>query len=245
MNLIETTSDLPRALALGEGIVLSENQDVVIENTEVVGMRVGFHISNQLENVNRCLIRDCSAKSCALGVYIRNAAKNSSSESGSSPAAASATPSSTTSPSGRCCASQSHCMPNQEITLSQCQFDTVHYGVMSDNPRTKIDIMRCSFFDIPRPILLSRDNLVHMYVMNNEFRLSPIYSELADKDGPALTEEAVRGRIYLNFATTENLPHRLAIDMNEFLQVGSKEEEEALHKKYRSFRDNSDSDEDE
>lgn len=70
MNLIETCSEQSRALALGEGIVLSENQAVNLISTEVVGMRIGFHVSNQFDEVNRLVARDCSAKTCSLGEII-------------------------------------------------------------------------------------------------------------------------------------------------------------------------------
>ena len=56
MNLIESTSEHPRALALGEGIVLSENLSTVVASTEVVGMRIGFHVSNTLNDLNQVRI---------------------------------------------------------------------------------------------------------------------------------------------------------------------------------------------
>ncbi len=50
MNLVESSEEGPRALALGEGVVLSENISAAVVGTDVVGLRTGFRISNQVNN---------------------------------------------------------------------------------------------------------------------------------------------------------------------------------------------------
>ena len=67
VNLVESTSEMPRQMALGQGIVISDSLVVHLSSTEVVGMRVGFQLSNSHPEHNEVIVRDCSAKQCSLG----------------------------------------------------------------------------------------------------------------------------------------------------------------------------------
>jgi hypothetical protein len=56
-NLIECRTETSRALSLGEGVVLSENATSIIAATEVMGFRFGFHVSNQISEMNQVNLR--------------------------------------------------------------------------------------------------------------------------------------------------------------------------------------------
>lgn len=50
--LIETSDSNSRALAIGEGIVLSDNSNTSIANVKITGMRIGIRVSNEFEPMN-------------------------------------------------------------------------------------------------------------------------------------------------------------------------------------------------
>ena len=137
-------------------MVLTENLSSLVVGTDVVGMRVGFRISNQYQEDNQVwnsstyidsIVRlyrnlslwssfqahfqQCCAKNCALGLQVER--KDLSRIVGME--------------EGRC---------NLDVNLSQCQFDTCHYGLLTDAPRARLDAVRTTFTDVARPVLVAR-----------------------------------------------------------------------------------------
>ena len=68
-NLVETPSEQRRAFAIAEGFVLSEAEHVTMDGLQVDGMRIGFNFANEDDNLNTYLVKDCTAKNCALGKW--------------------------------------------------------------------------------------------------------------------------------------------------------------------------------
>ena len=66
-NLVEAPSEESRAFATAQGFVLSEAEDVQMDGLLADGMRVGFDFANADENPNTYLVKDCSARNCAMG----------------------------------------------------------------------------------------------------------------------------------------------------------------------------------
>lgn len=221
MNLIETGAEIPRALALGQGVVLSENLNVNISSTEIIGLRIGFQISNQFKEMNHCILRDCSAKQCSLGLFVKCAEPENTSTS----------------------------EINQELTVFQCHFDSCYYALMCDDLQSKIDVINSSFYDIPKPLLIAKLNLLNFNARGNEYKLSRDFhvegfvkeednSDEATNHKTSHSElDAKRQQMYLYFATKENLPHRMAIDVKHFQIIGSANDETELMQKYKMFRE--------
>ena len=66
-NLVETPSEQARAFAIAEGFYLSEVEHATLDGLQVDGMRIGFNIANEEDHLNTYLVKDCTAKNCALG----------------------------------------------------------------------------------------------------------------------------------------------------------------------------------
>ena len=68
-NLVETPSEQSRAFAIAEGFYLSEVEHATLDGLQVDGMRIGFNFANEDDNLNTYLVKDCTAKNCALGKW--------------------------------------------------------------------------------------------------------------------------------------------------------------------------------
>ena len=68
-NLVETPSEQSRAFAIAEGFYLSEVEHATLDGLQVDGMRIGFNIANEEDHLNTYLVKDCTAKNCALGKW--------------------------------------------------------------------------------------------------------------------------------------------------------------------------------
>ena len=229
---MDTLAEASRALALGEGLVLSENLRVSVQRIDVTGFRLGMHLSNQFSELNRIFVDSCSFKSCGIGVLLRDATK---SNNGAvpPPAALAADKSST----------------NQEHYFSRLQFDTTHYGIYNDDPRARIEVACCEFDDVPRPIILDRDCLPKTHVHDGVYKVSesflPVEGDGESSSGGSNNSsssgkedfEAITGKMYLHFATKENLPHRSAIDYNRVTFIHCEREEKMVEKKFKAFRE--------
>jgi hypothetical protein len=123
--------------------------------------------------------------------------------------------------------------PNMELTLVQNNFDTCHYGVLNEDWRSKMDVCSCYFDDIPRPILVSKINPFRFALKANLFKRSP---EFCDEDEEDPTDDEVLNKMFLHFATNENLAHRMAIDLKKFMQISSEKDEMSFCDRYNLFR---------
>lgn len=138
-NLVETPSEQSRAFAIAEGFVLSEVDHVMMDGLQVDGMRIGFNFANEDDNLNTYLVKDCTAKNCALGKWFHFSLfpgplliGHSCFHEGLMVRALSRQPIVAAASLGE--NSDEFCsQKNLDINLIGCQFDMCHYGVIVDD----------------------------------------------------------------------------------------------------------------
>ena len=151
-NLVETPSEQSRAFAIAEGFVLSEAEHVTMDGLQVEGMRIGFNLANEDDNLNTYLVKDCTAKNCALGKWFRvtlfgsiwpGTFAHSSFQLGVMVRALSRQPIATSLTLGENSEYFSS-QKNLDINLIGCQFDICHYGVIVEDKVSSV--VHCTEF---------------------------------------------------------------------------------------------------
>ena len=93
MNMIKSTTEVPRQFSISQGIMITECLKTEIQSTEINGMRVGIKLANKIEHeANSIKMQDCFIKCCSLGLLMseswnqgKNVQQNRNSKSKSSP----------------------------------------------------------------------------------------------------------------------------------------------------------------
>lgn len=96
---------------------------------------------------------------------------------------------------------------------------------MVDDWRCRLEVMGTEFADVGRPALLARTNPFKVSLKGNDYGVT---SEFRQEAGSTTSEEdgedgnggeALASKLFLFFATKENLPHRMAVDLKKYIQV--------------------------
>ena len=131
---------------------------------------------------------------------------------------------------------------NLESTLIENHFASCFNGVLCDDPRSKLELYGCSFYDVVKPIIVLQSSLHQLKISGTEFKRTKDYSavdveidpEAAKSMTPAEVEEK---KMTFHLAQSENLPYQLAIDMASFTQIGSAEDEREFARKFKLWRE--------
>ncbi len=77
-------------------------------------------------------------------------------------------------------------------------------------------------------------------MLHPRFSLSKEFLDVSNTSGSETSGEEdrddVASRLFLYFATKENLPHRMPLDLKKLIMVTSEDEQKAFQEKYHLFR---------
>lgn len=221
VNMVESSRDEPRQVALGQGIVLSDNITVNLASTEAVGMRVGFQLSNSYPENNEIVVKDCGAKECSLGFHVKGTAT--AEELAEDPTAR-----------------------NLDSTLIQNHFASCFHGILCDDPRSRLGLYGCSFYDVLKPIVLLQSNLHQVKICGSEFKHTRDYAKVdielvvdeSDVDHKTMSKaEVIEKKLAFHLASKENLPFQLSVDMDMFSKIANESDEREFARKYKLWRE--------
>ena len=185
-------------------------------------------------------MRDFSAKQCSMGIYIerkRNNDQNDPSKTAEDPQQQQQQPQ-----------SESH---NLEVGLYQSHFDVCYNGLVCEDWRSKIELITSSFYDVARPVLVTKANPFRVTLTHNEFKRSPDFdcnsesgSETSNPDysncggggGGFFDADKICSKMFMYFATQENLAHRVELELKKFIQIYTEKDEKSFQEKYHLFR---------
>ena len=101
---------------------------------------------------------------------------------------------------------------SSQVRIKDSEFKTTYYGIFTQDPETKLDIVNNKFLDIPKPLLLCRQVTAGLVEDSCQYLLSREYSSASDFT-------TLEKELNLYLATSENLPHRAAYERGDVENV--------------------------
>ena len=248
MNMIKSTTEVPRQFSISQGIMITECLKTEIESTEINGMRVGIKLANKIEHeINSVKIQDCSIQCCSLGLLMSESWNHSESVQQNKNSKRKPSPSSeddnnskdnikrpseegnilVLNPSRLCellsKQKEEYVVPNIYLKMTGCLFDTSYYGVMNETGKGQLCLAQNTFQNIPKAVLLNHSCLDtdKVELCFNEFQLTETFDCTdTNLDDPQEVEN-LRRTLYIHFSVYENLPHRIAYEAKDYFVVSS------------------------
>jgi len=258
-NRIESSDSINRTWLVSNGIMLSENQRCDVNCNEVVGMRIGIKVTNELKDeVNNLRINECSMRACSIGVSVDDnhyggETEHSGRKSAEEEHACGGLHRSPVTPrvltqdghlcGGAACAHAAaggrSSQVNLKIELSQCNFDTCYYGVMNQSGKTRLLVESNTFDDVPKAVIIIYRNLGYATALRrNEYRVTRVYREAANeaKNKSKKSLYCFRNLVYTRFALSENLPCRISYEKANYTVITFREDEQRYIKRFTVSR---------
>ena len=246
MNMIKSTTEVPRQFSISQGIMITECLKTEIQSTEINGMRVGIKLANKIEHeANSIKMQDCFIKCCSLGLLMseswnqgKKVQQNRNSKSKSSPSSEDDSKDESkqeteegnilaVNPRKLCDLLSKHMVeyvvPNIFLKMTGCLFDTSYYGVMNETGKGQLCLTQNTFQNIPKAILLNHSCLDtdKVELCFNEFQLTEAFDYTDTNFNDPKEVENLRRTLYIHFSIYENLPHRIAYDANDYFVISS------------------------
>jgi len=252
-NRIESSDDESRTWLVGTGIMLTENEKTALSCNELIGLRIGIKITNELKDiVNTLEIDDCVLRNCSIGISVDEAHLGGETDVFSKdPIDAEKYDAGIRSPvtPGRVNLQQEEPKAkdddqqqqqgkvNLQIEVRNCNFDTSFYGVMNQSGKTRLVVNDNTFHDIPKAFIISYRNLgVATILRNNNYRFSKAYRSCAE-EAQNKSQKSLKGfreLMYTRFGLNENIPCRVSYEKTKYHVITFKAEEERYIRRYSS-----------
>jgi len=249
-NRIESPDDESRLWLVGTGIMITENESTLLVCNELVGMRIGIKITNELKDiVNSVDIVDCVMRNCSIGISVDEAHLGGDTDMyGKDPIDPDRLDSGIRSPqtpkSSGLKVDQQRDQPvkdqevNLKIDVRRCNIETGFYGVMNQSRKTRLVVGNTTFHDIPKAFIISYRNLgLATKLRDNNYRFSSAYRACA-LEAQSKSKKNLKGfreLIYTRFQLNENIPCRVSYEKTNYCVLTFKDDEERYTKRYSSL----------